>query len=656
MLEVDSTDDARYLSIEQDVSRTSEQLLGDLSDESWRIRRLAIERLVERPDATDLVEPLLNKLNLRHGTALRNAAASVLDRLGTSAVDRVSARLASNKADERKFLVEILGHIGGQRAEQALIAATGDSDVNVSSAAIEALGNFSSPEAARAIHRHLNSRFPMVCVATLEALAQLGSAPSLQSLWPHLENPYTRRSAFKVLGLVQHTTTICRTAQALAKRETREAGVLGLSLVSHEKLLAPQLVSLAHSVRKNPDAIDFVTRLLTSDFSAQQSASLESAKPDSALQRGALVLAQALAAPELALAVCAAAPAHEAEAAQVLASLGEAGAMTLLTSGDALLELPNAGRAVAHEHLIRWSSPALVSSLVAWLDHGDEELVHIALTSLGRSRSSEALAPLQAALGDARTIETAASACVELGLYFRIEIQAALSKQLDVGWHPALVRAAAQLGNIALIQEALSHRDEVFRAAAAESARLISLEALHSALFDESALVRRSAARGVLQLSLEEAGPILPRLLADLDNPVKVIGCRAVVQYRAESLVGTLDRLTKSSDASVVAASLQSIAELGSATVELLLELAQHPDPTVAKTALVMGAAASEIVELSERLLSSTQWELRAAASEVLGLSASQVSPQLEIACQLERHPVVIERLRTARRLISLRT
>jgi HEAT repeat protein len=643
VLEFESGDELRYQQVEADLNRAYQSLLVDLDDSSWRIRRLAVDRLCKLKNHPQLVDDLIHKLSQRSQTAMRNAAAMVLTQIGVLAVGKITAQFARADADQKKFLVEILGAIGGSSVENTLIEASNDADVNVSAAAIESLGSIASPEAARALHQRLHSPHLLVQVAVLESLFRIKSAPSLHLLWPFLENPLTQKGAFRLLGLLQGRACLNRICLALSQTNSRSSALLALGQMNRNALLEIEFTSLGNSIRVHEDAIDFVKAMLRSD--------------EAQLQAGALVLAQALEDPSLALDVCRTADRFEVGALEVLLSFGTDGARQLLANSQALIEVPNAAKTVAGDCIASASDLTLVEDLKNVLAIGDDELVHMALVGLGRSKSRMALEPLARALENADTVQGAARALTNLGRTFRDDVLAVLHSELKKNMHPSLLNATFELADTSLLEASLVHSQSTVRACGAAHAREISLEALHNALFDESPVVRRSAGKQVLRMSAIEAAGLIEKLLHDADSSVRTTGCDAAVTFRALASIPTLEALTKNSEPGVVIAAMSALAELDGLNQTLAATLAQHPDVAVAKTALVLGAPHEKIIALAEQLVRNRSWELRAAAADVIGLCSTRPALAfVEEALLVEKHEVAHAHLTKARLMILGRT
>ena len=122
------------------LDRCRELLFAALGDNSWRVRKEAVEVLVAsrpgREDCAVLIELLRDEDN----AGLRNAAVELLVRLGKRVVPTLMAHLHDPDHDLRKMVVDALAAIGDRSALPGLVVALADSDINVAAAAAEALG------------------------------------------------------------------------------------------------------------------------------------------------------------------------------------------------------------------------------------------------------------------------------------------------------------------------------------------------------------------------------------------------------------------------------------------------------------------------------------------------------------------------------------
>ncbi len=205
-------------------------LVSALDDDDWRVRKQAIDRLVEWPDVDGVVGAMIRILADRDDVGARNAAVDALAQIGYTSVMPMVAALDSGDERLRKFLIDGLGLIGDDRAVPALLLMLRNDDTNLCVAAAEALGRIGGDDAERALQTTLDPAQLHVCSAALEALARLHAGAPMTYLKPCLENAMLRPPALLVLGWgelegVPHLLT------ALGADKNREhvSAVLGLA-------------------------------------------------------------------------------------------------------------------------------------------------------------------------------------------------------------------------------------------------------------------------------------------------------------------------------------------------------------------------------------------------------------------------------------------
>lgn len=615
-LEADPAIEARYRRVQElDVASTGvSPLLEALFDDSWRVRRLAADRLSALESKDALVTSLLEVLARRGQTGARNAAATALAHLGPTVVPPLLGLLQHPDPDQRKFAADILGELQRAEATDGLIAALADGDPNVRLSAAEALGKTGGQRAQRALEQLLREPDPLLQVGALEALTALDAPPPLPMLVPLLASPLTRRSAFRLLGRVRHRAAAVLVVRGLRERTTRDAALLALGGATAS--LGPEVeAELAASLAGVPDAAAWLTRCLGSE--------------DQERRVGALHLVRAVRMPELAPQVAEAASGGDASplALAVLLSLGTPGLVALLESDPpAILSLSREGRAVASEAVVELASPRFVGPLTALLESGEPELGEVAVRALGRCASLAAREPLLRALDDDALAAVASRALVQLAQVHPAAVREALAARVEGRLQPHLVRCWANVagpGALQAIRRALHDESEGVRAAAAQMAGVSALEApglLGLAVVDESVRVRRGAARGVAGLSPSAGRPLLERLLADREPTVLSLATTAALESGAAWALPRLLELTSHPDAAVVLGATQALLGLGGADDDTLSRLARHPDGEVVKLVLGEAAWAAVVIDEARRALTDPRWDVRIAAARALGV------------------------------------
>lgn len=156
-------------------------LLAALGDESWRVRKEAVETLLAaQPGRDDIVE-VIELLRHEDNAGLRNAASELLVRIGKPAIPALVVHLQDHDQDLRKLVIDSLAAIGEQSAIPALLQSLDDPDVNVAAAAAEALGAIGDrsvvPALLQALERRQDDFFRFSALSALGHSAAPGPLP-----------------------------------------------------------------------------------------------------------------------------------------------------------------------------------------------------------------------------------------------------------------------------------------------------------------------------------------------------------------------------------------------------------------------------------------------------------------------------------------------
>ena len=155
----DHDEEVRYRTVQEQrhmpLQKTRDILFAALGDESWRVRKQAVEVvLAARPNQDD-IHQLIDLLRDEENAGLRNATAELLVRCGARVVPILLGYLDDADHDLRKLVVDALGALGGAEALAGLTRALSDPDSNVAAAAAEGLGVAGNAESVPELLRHL---------------------------------------------------------------------------------------------------------------------------------------------------------------------------------------------------------------------------------------------------------------------------------------------------------------------------------------------------------------------------------------------------------------------------------------------------------------------------------------------------------------------
>lgn len=179
-----------------------ELIFLSMGDESWRIRKEALDILFRYDLDEAVMEELVGLLRSNDNAGLRNSACEALERLGESCLSVVSSHVSDRDPDLRKFVVDVLGAIGSPGSVPLLLAALDDPDSNVVIAAAENLGKVGDESVVDDLIKSLDKNNIQRCYTILEALGKIGCQVPLDLLIPLYEEPLLKKPVIDCIGAV----------------------------------------------------------------------------------------------------------------------------------------------------------------------------------------------------------------------------------------------------------------------------------------------------------------------------------------------------------------------------------------------------------------------------------------------------------------------
>lgn len=180
-----------------------------MGDESWRVRKEAVEIFLCSVPDENSIEQLLELLRSEDNAGLRNSAAEAVIRLGSIAIKPLINRIADADADVRKFIIDVMGAIGDPIFVQPLLDSLDDPDANVASAAAEQLGSLGdqrvTPDLVRAIVAHESVLFRFSALEALGRLAPVASVPD--EILKLAEQEILRKAVYDCLGNISDASS-----------------------------------------------------------------------------------------------------------------------------------------------------------------------------------------------------------------------------------------------------------------------------------------------------------------------------------------------------------------------------------------------------------------------------------------------------------------
>ncbi len=156
--------------------------LEALKDGSWRVRKTALDVLLSEYKPQQYINELIRLLYLEDNAGARNAAIEALTRLGSIAVPHLIKAFETDNRDVRKFIIDVLGTIGGRDTLPVLLRAIKDEDDNVRASAVEYLGRLKESQVVDALIEIIDSGDTWTAYPAVDALGRIGDRRAIPYL------------------------------------------------------------------------------------------------------------------------------------------------------------------------------------------------------------------------------------------------------------------------------------------------------------------------------------------------------------------------------------------------------------------------------------------------------------------------------------------
>ncbi len=598
--------------------------LKALGDESWRVRKAAIDLVAGYGDVAKVVHALVGCMRSEDNAGLRNAAAEAIEKIGKEALSPLLEVIDDEDHDLRKLVIDVLGNIGDERVTPYLIKALSDPDENVKSAAAENLGKVGDDEAVGSLLDVLKSDDLLLKFSSLEALSKIGKAIPAREIIPHLKNPLLKKAAQEVLG---ESKDIDAVPHLLSGVEDRSKSVKETALAA--------LVTLVGSLPEQEDAVDLLKEK-KGHLSEQAAQCLGSGKAEiasSALKFLGWAGSTEFIPKMIPLALD---EVHAPLVAEVITAFGLSGEDALVKSYD---ELDASFRPFICYMLGEIGSAKGVHVLLSALGSDVGHVRHSAATSLGKIGECKAIFPLSSLLDDdyVDVQEAAVMALMTLAKSDRKSVVSLLKKNVTVDLLALRRNCAKILSGIAeaadfeLALSFLKDEDAVIRKSAVESLAAIGSDGaarqIVLALSDEERDVRISAVASLGQIKYGEAMRPLLSLLQDEDIWVKSAVIRALAKIAGNDAAPHIAGLLNDEVGLTVITALETLGEMALPEYgPSMLETMKRSDKEIVKAAIENLAFFEEDAFMEQLSLSLNHeiWEVRGAAVNVLGQKGTE--------------------------------
>jgi len=237
--------------------------LTALGDESWRVRKEAVDLILSASPGEELSRELVSLLISQENAGLRNSVVEVLQTVGEKAIPHLVEHLSHEDAGVRKFIVDIMGGIGSPTVLSELAAVLADSDSNVAAAAAESLGTIGDSGAVPYLLKTLERDDLLIRYAILEALVKIGTPVPLGAITPLAGDPLLKHALFECLGIIGDLASVPMLVEGLVDRakNVREAALIALDMI-RKRSSAADFMQSAVGRLKNFHGSDTIEHLI----------------------------------------------------------------------------------------------------------------------------------------------------------------------------------------------------------------------------------------------------------------------------------------------------------------------------------------------------------------------------------------------------------
>ncbi|HKZ16333.1 MAG TPA: HEAT repeat domain-containing protein [Geobacteraceae bacterium] len=632
---------------EYPVGETKEYLFQALGDESWRVRKEAVELLSVSFFSSDMTEELIALLRSQDNAGLRNAAVEILVRLGAKAVPALHPYVNDPDHDVRKFIIDIMGSIGHPSFVPFLKRALDDPDANVRSAAVENLGKMGDQSAVKPLLKLLDRPDVWLQFTILEALGRIGAPVPISLLAPLADNELLKKAVYECVGAVGGAEGVAILLSGLGQKSknARQSAACALDQLRERLSVGVLEESVDSRLRelKGTSVVDGLLQLLSvSDIRSKKAvvkilgiigderatAALLRGCGDDLLRSYCLQAFKSMGGTITTFLESEYPSADEGERCVITYLCGEMG----LKYCEPLLEkgladpLPTV-RKEAVTACGKLGLAGLIPGISALLSDFDPEVREGAIFALARlaELDGEGVARVARSLVSSDDAEKRRDAAYLFGALRDAERLSLLMKDENVSVRKTAVSVLADLKD---------------RANAGH---------LLMALFDEDSEVRVAAALALGETESEDAVDSLLLLLKDEDPWVQCAALKSLGKLRGEKAIQAVEAMLPTAAGAVMISAIEALASIGGErAVDLLEKALANEDEEVVKTAMDLLARTGDAwVEKHRRaLMRHPHWGVRNLFAKLMAdLMGERSVPHLKEALATENDDLVREQM-----------
>ena len=590
---------ARELKTFLENPAASSLLLVMLGDIDWRVRKAAVESFVDARIQHTIPDILL-ALYDDENAGRRNAAIDILIRFQDDIVPYLEPHLKSRSSDVRMFLINILGEIRNDSLLEFILNSLNDSEGNIVSAAIIALGKLGNPETSARLEPFLRGNDVWLKFQAIEAAGEMQDPALIPELIELSSDLYFHNSALKALSRFHHPQAYNAIVTSLVNQN-------GVDTVAIQALI-DLYDSPAPSAIKEREQKAIRQELKSKLGEPQLQTLIEAIRSHEGTTKKNLIRIAGLAGE------CSAVPIflealNQPDLAEVAAQ-----SLVLCDRESAKPLLQRLKHELEEDEILLYlgilnelSTHPNIDQLAPYLEHSSSEIRYQAFRLLSRSRSQK-IVPLwmTAAMDEHPSIQ-------EIGHSRLLEICERIPASRDeIRW---------------AMREKLHSQNALERANALEFLIRVdgepSLPFLFQALKDENALVRKKAVSLMSTGYHHEFQKFLIGALTDEDSGVRETAARALSSYTSQEVTDALLASISDDVLWVRIAVFESLASLHVEKAEGLFQKQFEKESPIGQTALLKSLGHFRTIKSREFLLKTLNFEdseIRLTACESLGI------------------------------------
>jgi len=641
--------EVRIEAVEKLRGRASEAsislLLKAMKDVSWRVRKTAVEILLEDYSIDAYINGLVALLYIDDNAGARNSAIETLIKLNQKATPFLLEAFNTENRDVRKFIIDVLGEFRDRRALPLMLEALKDEDDNVRASAVEHLGKIGEPAVVNALIEILESGDLWTAYPAADALGRIGDSKAIPSLIKALSIKTLREPVLRALGRFSDPGTLKNIIPLLedSSKTIQEMAIKAIKNFYHngvkEEFIENEMKKLFE---------DRIIDMLVSHAWSN--------KPE---VRISAILLLGLMKDERALAPLLELSLEEDLADDVkraLIFIGKDKPEVILPLFDTVSSYQKRFVCSVAGEL---ASPIFYGVLETLLSDEDGHIRSIAAIGLSMIGDARAIKPIKNLLADMYedVQESAVTALSNLKADIRAD---EFMKMLD-DKNPVLRKNAVlvlgKIGDVRAVHAigfALKDGNIRVRRAVVNALSMIktdeSVKYLMLALTDENPDIRVSAALSLGLIRKKAVTESLILLLADVDDSVRAAALKALGESGDRTVTAHLVKALSDSNGFVITAAMEALSRIGgNAARNALLTMLSSKDKEIKRTAIRALVSFEAVEEILLPYLNDEDWATRMAAVEALGMKASAsgramagaVKVELERMLDREEDPVV---------------